>query len=509
MGKAYRVSSPASREELSPVLVRLKDDALNAQDRHLLTHLLQQLLGPASGSPPPSAVASPSASAPSPGPRSSTEPEPKRRKGHGPQGAASYPGARAVSVSHACLHSGERCPAPGCQGRLFDTRQPSRFVRFTGEPLVGATCYEQQVLRCSTCQQRYRAPLPGGVPAEKYDPSADVAIVMAKYAAGVPFYRLARLQQAYGVPLPESTQWERCEAVADALLPVFLHVRRLAACAGVLIGDDTRVQILTCAQENRQRSEDERQGLHTTGIVATAESPHTVILYESGRRHAGENVGQLWQQRPPELGLPLQVGDALAAHWSHRLPVIAVKCLAHLRRQFTDIEQLFPDECGRVRDALAHVYRTEAETRGMTPDERLAHHQRYSVPVMEELRRWIEQQLAERRVEPNSALGKAFRYVQRHWEGVTQFLRYGHSPLDSNAVERALKRVVLPRKNALFFRTEHGAAVGDILMSVIETCRVNGIAGADYLARLVRHASDVRRQPERWLPWTYSLAAPP
>lgn len=511
MSKAYRVSLRASRQELSQVLGRLEQDALNAQDRLLLTHLLQQLLGPASGSPPPSSAATDRPSVPSSShPPSWSESEPKRRLGHGPRRAASYPGARQVPVAHPRLRPGDRCPGHGCGGHLFDTREPSRFLRFTGEPLVGATRYQQQVLRCSACQQRYRAPLPEGIPAEKYDPSADVAIVMAKYAAGIPFYRLARMQEAYGVPLPESTQWERCEAVADALLPVLLHLRRLAACAEVLVSDDTRVQILSCAQENRQRSEDQRQGLHTTGMVASAEPSPVVILYQSGRRHAGENVGALWQTRPQGLGPPLQVGDALAANWSHRLPVIAVKCLAHLRRQFTDIEALFPAECRRVREALALVYRREAETRDMRPDQRLAHHQRHSAPVMEELRRWMEEQWAQRRVEPNSALGKAFRYFQRHWEGLTTFLRDGRAPLDSNAVERSLKRVVLHRKNALFFRTEHGAAVGDMLMSVIETCRVNGLGAADYLTRIVRNAVAVRQQPERWLPWNYaSTTAPP
>ena len=84
---------------------------------------------------------------------------------------------------------------------------------------------------------------------------------------------------------------------------------------------------------------------------------------------------------------------------------------------------------------------------------------------------------------------------------LTAFLRDGRAPLDSNLVERALKRAVLHRKNALFFRTEHGAAVGDMLMSVIATCRANGIRAADYLVRVVRHAAAVRAQPEAWLPW--------
>jgi len=133
---------------------------------------------------------------------------------------------------------------------LYPTKTPAVFLRFTGQPLVGATCYEQTVLRCSACQQRFPAPLPEGVPAEKYDATADVAIVMAKYAAGLPFHRLAQMQEAFGVPLPPSVQWERAETVADALLPVYLYLRALAAQAGVLIGDDTRVQILSCYQES-------------------------------------------------------------------------------------------------------------------------------------------------------------------------------------------------------------------------------------------------------------------
>jgi hypothetical protein len=315
------------------------------------------------------------------------------------------------------------------------------------------------------------------------------------------------MQQSSGVPLPESVQWERCEAVADALLPVYLYGRTLASEAEVLIGDDTGVQILSCYQENQQRTEGERHGLHTTGIVAQGKKPPpSVVLYTSGRQHAGENIGDLLRSRPSELAPPLQVGDALAANWSHGFPVIAVKCLAHARRQFTDIEDQFPHECAHVREALATVYRYDAETKAMTPPERLAHHQRHSAPVLEQLQRWIEEQFQERRVEPNSALGKALAYLQRHWHGLTAFLREKNAPLDSNAVERALKPVVLHRKNALFFRTEHGAAVSDILMSVIETCRANGIRAWEYLVNVVRNRRAVRENPPGWLQWTYPAA---
>jgi transposase len=510
MSKQYRVSLPASRLELTQVLTRLQEDALEEPDRQLLMRLVQQLLGSSAGttvSGPPTATGK-TESALTAGSSEIARPELETHEskppGHGRRSASDYPGAKRVSCHDPLRQAGDRC---ACGGKLYETSTPAVFLRFTGQPLVGATCYEQTVLRCSACQQRFPAPLPEGVPPEKYDATADVAIVMAKYAAGLPFHRLAQMQEAYGVPLPASVQWERAEAVADALLPVYLYLRILAAEAGVLIGDDTRVQILACYQENQQRAADgRRHGLHTTGIVAQSlrESQPSIVLYVSGGQHAGENIGELLELRPTEQDPPLQVGDALAANWSHSSAVIPVKCLAHARRQFTDIEEIFPEECRHVREEFAAVYRYEAETVGMTPEQRLAHHQLHSAPVLERLHHWIKTQFEQRRVEPNSALGKAFAYLQRHWEGLTQFLRFGNAPLDTNAVERALKRVVLHRKNALFFRTEQGSAVGDLLMSVIETCRANGIRAADYLVQVINNACAVRDNPAQWLPWTYA-----
>ena len=158
------------------------------------------------------------------------------------------------------------------------------MIQLEGQPIVGATRYEQKVLRCSACQHRDTARLPEGVKAEKHTPSADVAIVLAKYAAGLPFYRLARVQAAFGVPLPESVQFERCQAVADSLLPVYLQLRELAAQGEVIFGDDTGVKILACLKENKQLAVAERRGTQTTGLVVEVEG-RRIALYASGRRH--------------------------------------------------------------------------------------------------------------------------------------------------------------------------------------------------------------------------------
>ena len=111
---------------------------------------------------------------------------------------------------------------------------------------------------------------------------------------------------------------------------------------------------------------------------------------------------------------------------------------------------------------LGQVYGHDADARelGLTPEERLRLHQQRSGPVMDQLHHWLEAQFAEHKTEPNSGLGKAITYLLRHWRPLTLFLRQPAAPLDNNLVERALKRAVLHRKNALFYRTLNGAQVG-------------------------------------------------
>lgn len=251
--KLYRLPLPASRQELVQVLDRLRDDVLEEPDRQLLMRLVQQVLDPPAPSVPLSGGSPAASEQAAVSPETNITESDTQRRGHGRRAASAYPGARRVRCADPRRQAGDQCP---CGGRLYDTHSPALFLRFTGQRMVGATRYEQQVLRCSSCQQRFTAPLPTDVPAEKYDVNADVAIVLAKYAAGLPFHRLAGLQQSFGVPLPESVQWERCKAVADTLLPVYLYLRALAAQAEVLIGDDTRVQILSCERENQQRMVD-------------------------------------------------------------------------------------------------------------------------------------------------------------------------------------------------------------------------------------------------------------
>src|SRR5262245_56961193 len=107
---------------------------------------------------------------------------------------------------------------------------------------------------------------------------------------------------------------------------------------------------------------------------------------------------------------------------------------------------------------------------------------------------------------PNSALGGAIGYMLKHWEKLTLFLRQAGAPLDNNLCERALKKAILHRKNALFYKTENGARVGDLFMSLIYTCQLNQANPFDYLTQLQRHTDQLVAGPQFWMPWNYREA---
>lgn len=427
------------------------------------------------------------------------------RPGHGRRAASEYSGAKVVNCQHDKLKPGDPCPE--CGGRLYDRNEPKIFMNFVGRPLIEATTYLRQILRCSICLKQYVAPLPDGVDEEeRFDPSADATIALMKYGGGLPWSRQAALQQMCGVPISESVMWERCENVANAFLRIYLRLLQLGANGELFHTDDTKMVILSCLKEDKEKQEkgEKNRVTQTSGMVIKS-GEHWITFYFSARRHAGENLVEVFKLRQAGLEPPIQSADALKANWAHSLNVKKSNCLIHARRGVWEVQELDTEVCGVVLKAISKVYKHEAETetKGMSKEERLKYHQEKSGPVMEELKEWIERQFGESLVEPNSSVGKALQYWLNHWDGLTLWLRVAGAPLDNNAVERALKQFILMRKNSLFYKTEHGAAVGDILNSLIHTCRLNKVNPFDYLVTILYRRKEAHRDPDRFLPWNY------
>jgi len=419
--------------------------------------------------------------------------------GHGRNPASAFRGANKVAVTHPTLHSGDTCPE--CRrGKLYHQKEPATLVRFVGHAPLEATVFEMERLRCNACGEVFTADEPETAGPAKYDQTAVAMIALLKYGTGVPFNRLERLQGQLGMPLPAATQWDLMAAAAKPLRLALEELIRQAAQGRVLHNDDTSMRILRLIREPG----DKRTGTFTSGIVSLV-GAWTIALFFTGWKHAGENIAEVLKQRARELPAPIQMCDALSRNTPKGIETLIANCLAHGRRQVVEVVDHFPEECRYVLETLGGVYHNDAVSREreLLPEDRLRFHQEHSGPLMKGLHEWMEAQLAGHKTEPNSGLGKAISYLLNHWTKLTLFLRQPGSPIDNNIVERALKKAILNRRNALFYKTLNGAGVGDRFMSLIHTCELNGANPFDYLTELQRHAEELKRSPSEWMPWNY------
>jgi len=224
------------------------------------------------------------------------------RPGQGRHGAQTYVGAQQVVCRHEELAVGQRCPVCGL-GQLY-TLPPGVEIRITGNALLAAIRYAVEKLRCSACGLVFTAPLPAEAGVEKYRPRARAVFVVSRYYLGLPLYRIEAYQAMLGVPVPDATQWEQIERVADCGSVVFTHLERLAAQGELIHQDDTSVRILAFLKEN-QTAPTERTGMYTTVLMVKV-GERLICVYDSGRAHAGENLRTLLTQRQAGQALPLR-----------------------------------------------------------------------------------------------------------------------------------------------------------------------------------------------------------
>jgi transposase len=456
--------------------------------------------------------------------------KPKRAappRGHGRNSLEAYSGAAMVCVEHPQFEAGERCPE--CQKGKLHPFAPTQLIRITGQAALSATRFVLEKLRCGLCGMLFTAPLPAGVGKEKYAPSAVAMLAVVKYQLATPSNRLEELQASLGVPLPAGTQAQLIETRAKTLQPVFDALVYAAAQGRIFYNDDTTARVLelmpaararkaqaptqvptpapaaTPTSARKAKAEPPRTGVFTTGIVVTSEE-HRIALFFTGQKHAGENLAAVLAHRKPGLPAPIQICDALACNTVPACGTEVAHCNTHARRKMVDIVTRFPEECAWVIGIYRVVYENDqhCKRQELSAEARLAWHQTHSAGPMAELRRWCDEQFAQRRVEPNGALGKAIKYLTKHWDRLTLFLRKAGVPLDTNIVEQTLKTPILIRKNSLFFKTLKGAACADLFMSLIKTCRFHGVDAFHYLTSLLKYPAEIEQAPTQWLPWNYT-----
>lgn len=443
-----------------------------------------------------------------------TEPPPnlneeKKPKNHGRLPESAYTGAEDIDVPHPDLSPGSECPEIACGGKLYEINQAPIIIRIEGHPVASAKRYKLQSLRCNICQEFFTAPLPAGVhPTDKYDAGVKSLLLINKYFTAVPFFRQETLQSFLGIPLPASTQWDLIKSAVPVMKPVYEVLRQLAANGKGFYIDDTHAKILAQIKENKNAAtKKEKKACHTTGILS-AGGEHAIYLFITDTLAAGKSFDKFWIYRDPDLPVPFVMCDGLAAGIPQEVEgslYLLCHCLSHARRKFYDLQGCYEDLAETVLGLIGKIYSHDKETKtgAMSADERLAYHKTHSVPVMNELKTYLEQYRVNHLAEPNGSAGKAIQYLLERWEKFTRFTEYSGIPLDTNILEQALKIPIRNRKNAMFYKTALGAEAGGYAQSLIFTAAQNGINPHDYLTTLLKHEVEVVKNPSDWLPWNY------
>ena len=412
------------------------------------------------------------------------------------------------------LAKGSKCPE--CERGTLYKYEPATFLRISGQTPLISTQHILERLRCNSCGEYFTAKVPeeveqdGQAEQQRYGYSARALMVIQKYFAGAPFYRQQTLQQLFRMPVTASTVFDQCEHVANAVQPVVQCLIKQAANAVHYYLDDTTNRILNqgmVMKADRKTGQPKpRSGIYTSGIIATLETGQQCVLFQTNIGHAGEWIDEVLSSRSAQAP-PLIMSDALNRNFpAHLAEYHQTLCNSHARREFVEVASHFPDQVPWVLEHYGKIWEHEAHCKEQTlsTEQRLIYHCEHSLPVMESICQWGQQRLDSEEVEANSGLGKAINYFLAHYDGLTAFCRIKGAQLDNNPMEAMLKLIIRSRKNAMFYKTLAGAAIGDVLTSLIATCQQAGVNAFEYLIVLQRHAEAVKQLPQAWLPWCYA-----
>jgi transposase len=451
----------------------------------------------------------------------------KRKKGQKPKGkyaAEDYVGGERVPIPSPLLAGDavHECPACLAKSKFYHSKIVLHPY-LTGSPAVQATVFEREQARCASCEAVFTAPTPPEVGEEKYAKSVAATLGIEHYESGVPFHTIEQRQMDHGVPLPAGTQFGLLKDATAVYQHVLRVLRKRAADGHTLWSDDTNMKILRLTVPQRaaalelfdkEKDAPNRTGIFTTAIQSQCDEGFVALLI-TGANHAGENLAELLTERDADLPPPLLMTDGAQRNipkipglpaLQERLKVIESQCNAHARRGFTDLIDSHKDEVETYVNLIGKVYAVDdrAKELGLSPAERLKLHRAESAPIMKELKEWLDQQKL--RHEPNSVLGRAIKYVLDRWERLTRFLHTENAPVDNNASERLVKAQIRLRKRSMFYMTLDGAGVGDAHLSLIQTCKLNGVRAYPYLLALLENEAAVIARPWEWLPWNYQRA---
>ena len=156
-------------------------------------------------------------------------------------------------------------------------------------------------------------------------------------------------------------------------------------------------------------------------------------------------------------------------------------CWSHARREFFERYEDWPKECGRALELIDRIFELENKARSVEDIRRIRAEK--TRIAMAEYREFIYENKP--RILTGDGISKAINCSLNHWPGLTHFLKDSTTPITNNHAERALRHVVVGRKNFLGSQTINGADTAAILYTVIDTAKKCSTHPKEYLKYLI------------------------
>jgi transposase len=400
----------------------------------------------------------------------------KAQTGHGPR---QQPELLEIPVVHELDKPDEICPH--CGGHL--TEWPGQFEESEEIDVIERqfiiTKHKRKKYRCKCGQCIETAPGPKKlIEGGRYSTEFALSVAIAKYADHLPLERLVKIMQRQGLIIDSQTLWNQIEALATLLGVAHERLQQYILSRAVIGADETFWRLMGELGKNKGGH---GKRWHAWSIVGP-DAVYYRILNSRGVE-AAEQVLKDYEGTVICDGYSVYVALKKKGK-KFRL----AHCWAHVRRKFVEIEHIYPDQCKEVLDLIGQLYEIERECiPGVAGDElRYKARQQRSGPIVEKIYRWALQT----QTLPESALGKAIAYMGSMWEGLKLFLDDPAISLDNNFTERAIRGVVLGRKNHYGSRSQRGTEVAALFYSLIESAKLVGLDPHVYLRRATQAALD-------------------
>lgn len=433
-------------------------------------------------------------------------------------------------VLHNLSNGDKECPSCGNKMHMQRSKTKTYILAL---PMLTTETHISESCRCLSCDTQNTAVRQDNLEKESignFHFSAISSLATLRYQCGMASYRLENMSDAFGVKIPDSTQWFLFESAAPLVQPFVTFLEKEAANSPVQHTDDTHNIVLSIVKKIEQEQQQAflkgknpnsvRSGIHTTNITGVFPQGQ-IVVYKTGLHHSGEILAQMLSQRTIEEQLII-MADAASTNTSkinlkENKQFKMANCNSHAVRKFKDIaseeEKIAQDafvQDFKISEPLNYflfryktIFENEQKTKTMTPSERLLFHETHSLFLMNEMKNKAENIIANKVFEPNSKTAGAFKYFLNHFPKFIGFCSFENAPVCNNLSERMLKCIIRHRKNSLFFKTQIGANVADIFTSILFTAKANNINSTHYLRDLFLYQNFWKENPSDWLPWNY------